>query len=319
VQMDFDISHLRAFMVVARKGNISEAARELGATQPNLGRQMAALSRQVGMELFIRHSRGVDLTQQGKEFFDVCQNIVGRLVQGMDIIREKDAEPQGTFHLFSGAGILDNILENIAFFSERFPKISFNFTSVVNPFQLHTVHAYQLQIGEVDATIMPLLEAESESGAGPDFIQRPLYKTTLRIYASPHYLQAHSRPKTLEDLQFHKVILYEGEKIEIELNKPIINEKTVKLLSPFMTVGTVPAMRMALVNGAGIGCYAYDKRVMDKGLLVDVFPDIPDNVHSYYYTYHKRLEGSPKIEAFYEFLKEVTKVWEWREKEKATS
>jgi len=37
----------------------------------------------------------------------------------------------------------------------------------------------------------------------------------------------------------------------------------------------------------------------------------------YYYTYHKRLEGSPKIEAFYEFLKEVTKIWDWPGKEKA--
>jgi DNA-binding transcriptional LysR family regulator len=207
--MDFDINHLRAFMVVARKGNISEAARELGATQPNLGRQMTALSREVGMELFIRHSRGIDLTRQGKEFFDLCQNIVGRLAQGIDIIREKDAEPQGSFHLFSGAGVLENILENIASFYEKFPKVSFNFSTTANPFQLHGVHAYQLQIGEVDATIMPLLE----SSPNPDVIQRPLYDVAMRVYASPHYLQKYSTPKTLEDLQAHKVILYEGEKI----------------------------------------------------------------------------------------------------------
>ncbi|MGV8948328.1 MAG: LysR family transcriptional regulator [Candidatus Paracaedibacter sp.] len=311
MEMDFDIDHLRAFMVVARKGNISEAARELGATQPNLGRQMTALSRQVGVELFIRHSRGIDLTRQGKEFFELCQNIVGRLAQGIDIICEKDAEPQGSFHLYSGAGILGNILENISSFSKRFPKVSFTFSTIINPFELHAVHAYQLQVGEVDATIMPILEHIPD----PDIIQRPLYNVAMGVYASPHYLQTHSTPKSLEDLQFHKIILYESEKQGIELNKPIINAKTVKILSPFMTVGTVPAMRAALINGAGIGCYGYEKRLMDKGLLVDVFPDMPEYVHSYYYTYHKRLEGSPKIEAFYEFLKEVTKIWDCSEKE----
>lgn len=313
--MDFDINHLRAFITVARKGNISEAAKELGATQPNLGRQMTALSREVGMELFIRHSRGIDLTQQGKEFFDLCQTIVGRLAQGIDIIREKDAEPQGNFHLFSGAGILEAILENLPSFSEKFPKVSFTFSSIVNPYQLDAVHAHQLQIGEVDATIMPLLKP----GFDPDFIQRSLYDVASRIYASPHYLQVHSTPKTLEDLQCHRVILYEGEKQEIELNKPIINEKTINILSPFMTVGTVPAMRLALINGAGIGCYGYHKETMAKGLLVDVFPDVSGHVTSYYYTYHKRLEGSPKIEAFYEFLKEITKVWEWPGKEGASA
>jgi DNA-binding transcriptional LysR family regulator len=309
--MDFDIDHLRAFIVVARKGNISEAARELGATQPNLGRQMTALSRQVGIELFIRHSRGIDLTRQGKEFFDLCQNIVGRLAQGIDIIREKDAEPQGSFHLFSGAGVLGNILENISLFSEKFPKVSFNFLTTANPFELHAVHAYKLQIGEVDATIMPMLEPILD----PDFVQRPLYDVAMRIYASPHYLQAYSTPKSLKDLQFHKVIFYEGEKQEIELNKPLINEKTVNLLSPFMTVGTVPAMRSALINGAGIGSYCYHKETITKGLLVDIFPDMPSHINSYYYTYHKRLEGSPKIEAFYEFLKEISKVWDWPGKE----
>ena len=40
--MDFNLDRLRAFIVVARSGNLSAAARELGATQPNLGRQMTA-------------------------------------------------------------------------------------------------------------------------------------------------------------------------------------------------------------------------------------------------------------------------------------
>jgi DNA-binding transcriptional LysR family regulator len=80
-----------------------------------------------------------------------------------------------------------------------------------------------------------------------------------------------------------------------------------------MTVGNVPAMRTALINGAGIGCYAYDRKIMEKGLLVDVFPDMPRQNVSYYYIHHHRLEGSSKIEAFYEFLKEIAKVWEWQE------
>ena len=305
--MDFDISHLRAFMVVARKGNISEAARELGATQPNLGRQMAALSREVGMELFIRHSRGIDLTRQGKEFLDLCQDIVGRLAQGTDFIRERDVEPQGNFNFVSGLGIIELILENIASFSKKFPKLSFNCVSNANIYQL-IVKSYQLQTGEADATVIPEIISDS------DLIQRPLYNTAMRIYASPSYLQLHPMPKNLDDLQFHKVIIYRGEKQEI-LNKQIVNDSTRNLLRPIIGILPGPAMRIALLNGAGIGCYVYDKKIMDKGLLVDVFPDMPSHMVPYYYTYHKRLEGSPKVEAFYDFLKEVTKIWDWPGKE----
>jgi DNA-binding transcriptional LysR family regulator len=299
LQMDFNLNHLRSFIIVARTGNLSAAAKELGTTQPNLGRQMTALEKEVNLVLFVRHSRGLGLTKHGQEFLDLCQDIVGRLAQGTNIIREKDSGPEGSFHFVSGVGLLEIILQNIASFSQKHPKLSFVFSSMVN--------AYQLQIGEADAAVMPEIISDS------DFISHHLYDTVVRVYSSPHYLKQHAMPKTLEDLRLHKVIAYTGEKQEV-LNKQIMGNNMIHTLHPLIQVTATPAMRTALINGAGIGCYAYDQNTMEKGLLVDVFPDMPDQVNSYYYTYHRRLEGSPKIEAFYEFLKEITKVWEKPEK-----
>jgi DNA-binding transcriptional LysR family regulator len=295
--MDFNLDRLRTFIVVARMKNLSAAAKELGATQPNVGRQMAALEKEVNLVLFSRHSRGLDLTKQGQEFLDLCHDIVGRLAQGTDVIRERDSEPEGRFNFVCGIGLLETILENIVSFSEKFPKISFGFSSTTN--------VYQLQIGGADAAVMLVPQNASE----PDFIQRPLYNNPMRIYASPHYFQSHPMPQTLKDLNFHKVILFAGEDQE-SLNQQIMGSNLEGFSHPFIKVATTPAMRTALINGAGIGCYGYHQEIIDKGLLVDVFPDMPDQVVPYYYTYHKRLEGSPKIEAFYEFLKDITKIWE---------
>ncbi len=55
--LDFNLDRLRSFIVVARTGNLSAAAKELGTTQPNLGRQMTALEKEVRLTLFSRHSR----------------------------------------------------------------------------------------------------------------------------------------------------------------------------------------------------------------------------------------------------------------------
>jgi len=113
----------------------------------------------------------------------------------------------------------------------------------------------------------------------------------------------------LEDLQHHKLIFFAGDEY-VKLNQAIMKNTSPLVLQPFIEVGTGPGMLTALLSGAGIGCYGYHKEIMEKGLLVDVFPELPDNVVSYYYSFHKRLEGSPKIEAFYDFLKDITRVWE---------
>src|ERR1700729_402107 len=305
--MKFGLNHLQSFMVVAQKGNLSSAAEKLGTTQPNVGRQIVALSNEIGVELFIRHSRGMALTKEGQKFFELSKDIISQLAQFTRNIREKDSGPQGNFHFLSGMGILEVILENITLFSERFPKVTFSFSPIIN--------AYQLQIGEADAAVVPSFQSIKD----PNFIQHPLYDTKMRIYASPSYLQVRSVPKILEDLRSHKIIVYAGETQEIELNKQIINEKTNSWIHPYMKVGTALAMRTALINGAGIGCYAYQRDLIEKGLLVDVFPDMPDQVVSYNCVYHSPLEGSPKIEAFYEFLKEeVIKSWKRRENSAAS-
>lgn len=293
--MDFNLDCLRSFIIVARTGNLSAAAKELGTTQPSLGRQMTALENEVKLILFIRHPRGLGLTKQGQEFLDLCEEIVGQLSQVTSVIREKDSEPEGSFNFVCGIGLLETILENIALFSEKFPKISFRFSSVIN--------VYQLQIGEADAAVV------AETISDSNFVQRPLYNNPVRIYASPYYLQSSSMPQSFADLQSHKVVVFKGEKLEV-LNQQIISNNPAAFLHPFIEVSTAPSMRTALINGAGVGCYGYHQEIMDQGLLIDVFPDMPDNIIPHYYTYHKRLEGSPKIEAFYKFLKEITKVWE---------
>jgi DNA-binding transcriptional LysR family regulator len=65
--IDPDWSHYRAFLAVLRDGTLSGAARELGLTQPTLGRQIAELERQLGTALFIRSPRGLVPTDAARD------------------------------------------------------------------------------------------------------------------------------------------------------------------------------------------------------------------------------------------------------------
>lgn len=66
----FDWNHARAFLVTAEEGSLSAAARALGATQPTLGRQVAALEAELGVTLFERVGRGLVLTESGTRLLD---------------------------------------------------------------------------------------------------------------------------------------------------------------------------------------------------------------------------------------------------------
>jgi LysR family transcriptional regulator, nitrogen assimilation regulatory protein len=60
-----ELRELRCFRSVARTGNFNRAARELNTSQPNVSYQVQKLEQELGIQLVIRHRRGVTLTQAG--------------------------------------------------------------------------------------------------------------------------------------------------------------------------------------------------------------------------------------------------------------
>lgn len=70
VYPNFDWNQARAFLATAECGSLSAAARQLGQTQPTLGRQVTALEETLGVVLFERVGRGLELTQSGVELLD---------------------------------------------------------------------------------------------------------------------------------------------------------------------------------------------------------------------------------------------------------
>ena len=73
---------LECFLAVARLENLSRAAEEMYLTQPTLTARLKALEEEVGDSLFVRTSRGMRVTEAGREFLPYATRIVGGFEEG---------------------------------------------------------------------------------------------------------------------------------------------------------------------------------------------------------------------------------------------
>jgi len=81
--MNFDLSDLRAFAAVAKRGSFSAAALELHISQPALSRRIEKLEDALNVRLFHRTTRKVELTAVGREFSYRVVELLNQLEQSM--------------------------------------------------------------------------------------------------------------------------------------------------------------------------------------------------------------------------------------------
>ncbi|MEY2954312.1 MAG: hypothetical protein RLZZ401_2399, partial [Pseudomonadota bacterium] len=81
------VGHLRAFEAVARHLNFRAASEELSLTQSAVSRQIQSLEDDVGVPLFLRHTRAVELTGAGAQLLQAVTPAVERLDSAVRLIR----------------------------------------------------------------------------------------------------------------------------------------------------------------------------------------------------------------------------------------
>jgi DNA-binding transcriptional LysR family regulator len=113
------LRQLEYFIAVAEEEHFTRAAERLIIAQPSLSRQVKDLEDALGVELFIRDSHGVTLTEAGRELLERARTIFAMLDRTVDAVRSAAAGQRGRLRLgYYGPTFYNNFVTRAAL--ERF-------------------------------------------------------------------------------------------------------------------------------------------------------------------------------------------------------
>jgi LysR family nitrogen assimilation transcriptional regulator len=90
-----DIKQIKYFLAVAESGGFSKAAQAIHVAQPALSAHVARLEEELGIQLFLRHAKGIELTHAGAILVDHAHDILRRLKHAQDAVRHAADEVHG--------------------------------------------------------------------------------------------------------------------------------------------------------------------------------------------------------------------------------
>src|SRR6201987_1457083 len=98
-EADMELRHLRYFVAIAEERSFTRAAERLWVAQPGLSTQIRRLEAELGVQLFERHARGVDLTDAGELFLERARFVLAAADTAAATGRDLEAGLVGTVRL----------------------------------------------------------------------------------------------------------------------------------------------------------------------------------------------------------------------------
>ena len=122
-----DFKQLTAFVTTVQEGNISKAAHKLNISQPPLSTKLKELEAELGVTLFERGPRQIELTQAGRIFYRRATAILELLALSQSELNDYKLGKSGTLRIGIVSSVSSTLInEWLSAFHKRYPYIHFN-------------------------------------------------------------------------------------------------------------------------------------------------------------------------------------------------
>ncbi len=286
--MDWD--KLRVFHAVAEAGSFTHAGDTLNLSQSAVSRQISALEEALQVPLFHRHARGLILTEQGESLNRTVREVFAKLAMTEALLTESKEKPAGRLKVTTTVGFGSSWLApRLPIFLEQYAEITM-----------------QLLLDDTDLDLA-MREADvavrMHTPKQPDLVQRHLTAIEWHVCASPEYLKKFGTPKTAEELDAHRLILFGDHHAPVaDINwLAEIGRRPGSPRKALLELNSLRGMLVAAKAGLGIAAVPDYMHAETDG-LVQVLADIKAPKVDVYFVYPEELRNSKRVAVFRDFL-----------------
>lgn len=120
-----NLKQLEYFSAAAEAKSISMAARNLHVAQPPVSRQIALLEDELGVCLFLRNNKGIELTEAGRCLYQRIEETFQGLRDMVDSVRDVDAGMRGQLKMGIVYSDIPAVVEHLREYHALYPQVEF--------------------------------------------------------------------------------------------------------------------------------------------------------------------------------------------------
>ncbi|CAH1571346.1 LysR family transcriptional regulator [Vibrio owensii] len=289
-------NQLMMFHTIAQEGSITAAARKLEIAPPSVSQALKMLEEQLGLPLFTRTTRRIELTEAGQLLYKRTLASMSELNLAVESVSDLSRVPSGKVRITVPRFVYQSLLKPIYIeFCQRYPSI-------------------QLEISVSDKAIDIIRDGFDMGIRFGDRVEEGMIARQLTLpvkealFASPGYVEQYGLPKTPDDLKQHKLIQYRfissNQVAPLNLNNQ--GETLTVNMPTALIVNDTDVMIDAAHNGLGIGRIVTPmvEEGFKKGEIVPVLEEYWQPYSGLYVYFHKNTQKAKRVRVLIDFLLE---------------
>lgn len=293
--MEHDLNDMMIFLAVVETGSFTLAADRLGMPKANVSRKLSRLEQQLAVTLLERSTRSQHLTEAGSRYLMHCKRIHEELdlatASISEILHNYKGEIKVGASVSSGQFILKPAL---ATFMHQYPEITVQLNLVNRRVDfIEEGFDVVIRIGQLNDSML---------------IAKKLGTIKRRLYASPTYLAKQGKPTTVEQLQFHPLLIMNPTNNDPKLNLVSTQGESYTLNSkPRLLADDFSIIKQSTVDGLGIAVLPsyMSQQEVASGKLVNILPHWGIEEIDIYALYPRHRAKIPKVKAFLNFIEQL--------------
>ena len=239
--MNIDLELYKVFYAVAKNKHMTRASEELHITQPAISQSIKKLEEQLGGTLFLRSNKGMELTEEGKMFFEYVKGALELIKNAENDFTSYKDLTKGEIKIGCSTTLTKLLLlDTINEFHKKYPNINFQIEN-----DLTSTLINDLKLGKLDFVIFN----ESDIKEKNLNLEKLCEMNQGFIYNSNYYKDDIN---SFLDLNKYPLILQKKESNSRKLLDYITSQNSIKLL-PKMEVVSQELVTEFTNIGLGIG------------------------------------------------------------------